>query len=167
MAVDEQSVSKGGDGWAISSESGENPALHMWHFHDSAADVNNPEMCDIVLRYNPERASDDKWLRYISYEDLKAKLSSDIGGGGSGGGEITPSQLSAVPCWGMFAWTEKTRTMGAGGCMVGRRWYTCSDGIGSGKADGLYQLRVTIYNSGVVQLAVVSDATLGQAPTTT
>lgn len=64
----------------------------MWHFHDSDADVENPEMCDIVLRYNPDRASSDKWLRYISYDDLKEKLETDIGGGGSGG-EITPDQL--------------------------------------------------------------------------
>ena len=169
LAVDEQSVSKGGDGWVLSSDGKVQPQLHMWHFHDSAADVNNPEMCDIVLRYNPERASDDKWLRYISYEDLKAKLSSDIGGGGGGGGggEVTPDQLSAIPCWGMFAWTESTRTIGPGGCMVGRKWYTCTSGIGSGKSDNLYQLRVTIAQGGGVSLAVVSDASLGQAPTTT
>ena len=67
----------------------------------------------------------------------------------------------------MFKWDEDTQTIGVGGCMVGRRWYTCTTGTGSGKADGLYQLRVTISNAGGVSLAVVSDASIGQAPTTT
>lgn len=51
--------------------------------------------------------------------------------------------------------------------MVGRKWYSCNTGIGAGKPDALYQLRVTIYQNGSVSLAVVSDATLGQNPTTT
>lgn len=91
LEFDEQSVSKGGDGWSATDLSGNIvPTVHMWHFHDSGADVNSPEMCDIVLRYNPISASSDKWLRYISYDDFKAKLSADISGGGSGsGGEIS------------------------------------------------------------------------------
>lgn len=167
LEFDEQSVSKGGDGWNETDLSGNPvPTIHMWHFHDGGADVNNPEMCDIVLRYNPERESSDKWLRYISYEDLKAKLSSDIGGGGSEGGEISADQLSAIPCWGMFAWTESTRTMGPGGCMVGRQWVNAS-GTGAGKADALYQVRCTINANGSYSCQVVNDASLGQAPTTT
>lgn len=90
LEFDEQSVSKGGDGWTETGISGNNiSSVHMWHFHDSQADVNNPEMCDVVLRYNPNPSSEDKWLRYISYEDFKSKLCADIGGGG-GGGAITP-----------------------------------------------------------------------------
>ncbi len=76
----------------------------------------------------------------------------DINTGGSGG---------------IFSWTSDTRTIGSGGCMVGRQWYTCTNGTGSGKADGLYQLRVTISTSGGVSLAVVSDALLGADPTST
>lgn len=168
LEFDEQSVSKGGDGWSATDLSGNTvPTIHMWHFHDNGADVDSPEMCDIVLRYNPLSASSDKWLRYISYDDFKAKLSADIGGGGSGsGGEISADQLSAIPSPGMFAWTEKTRNMGVGGCMVGRQWYTAS-GTGAGKGDGLYQVCVTINSSGNVNVAVVSNASLGQAPTTT
>lgn len=167
VPVDEQSISRDGDGWGISSSGGMQHPLHMWHFHDSGADVDNPEMCDIVLRYNPG-GQNAEWLRYIPYESLKLKLSADIGGGGGGGGgEITPEQLSSIPSPGMFSWTPKTRTMGPGGCMVGRKWYTCTSGIGSGKPDNLYQLRVTIASGGSVSLAVVSDASLGQAPTTT
>ena len=68
---------------------------------------------------------------------------------------------------GMFPWTSETRTIGPGGCMVGRKWYTCTTGTGSGKVDGLYQLRVTLATSGGVSLAVVSDALLGADPTST
>lgn len=46
----------------------------------------------------------------------------DFGGGGGG----------------MFKWDEDTCTIGPGGCMVGRQWYTCTKGVGSGKLDGLY-----------------------------
>lgn len=48
--------------------------------------------------------------------------------------------------------------------MVGRQWYTCTNGIGSGKLDGLYQLKVTM-NPSNATLMVVSDAPLGKAPT--
>ena len=64
----------------------------------------------------------------------------------------------------MFPWDSDTKTIGPGGCMVGRKWFSCTNGIGSDKADGLYQLRVSINNGGAY-LAVVSDATLGQTPT--
>lgn len=168
LAVDEQSVSKGGDGWAISSEGGMKPSLHMWHFHDHGADVDNPEMCDFVLRYYPEPGGDQSWLRYISWDKVKELLSSEGGGGGGGGSgeEVTPDQLSAIPCWGMFAWTEKTRTMGPGGCMVGRQWVNAS-GTGSNKADALYQVKCTINANGSYSCQVVSGVSLGQAPTTT
>lgn len=68
---------------------------------------------------------------------------------------------------GMFPWDASTAAIGAGGCMVGRKWYTASTGLGSGKGDGLYQLKVTIDGSGNVTLEVVSESTLGKAPTTT
>ena len=64
----------------------------------------------------------------------------------------------------MFAWTESTKTIGPGGCMVGRQWYTCTNGTGSGKLDGLYQLKVTMHPDNAT-LMVVSDAPLGKAPT--
>jgi hypothetical protein len=48
--------------------------------------------------------------------------------------------------------------------MVGRQWYVASN-VGSGKVDGLYQLAVEINAGGNVECTVVSDATLGQAPT--
>ena len=72
------------------------------------------------------------------------------GGGGSGGG-------------GMFAWDEDTKTIGPGGCMVGRKWYTCTTGTGSNKSDGLYQLKVVIgVNSATLE--VVSGKALGESP---
>lgn len=167
LTVDEQSVSKGGDGWGISSESGVEPALHMWHFHDHGADVENPEMCDFVLRYYPEPESDQSWLRYISWDKVKELLSSEGGGGGEGGGgEVTPDQLSSIPCWGMFMWTEKTRTIGPGGVMIGRQWVNAS-GTGSDKSDALYQVKCTINANGSYSCQVVSGVSLGQAPTTT
>ena len=63
---------------------------------------------------------------------------------------------------GMFPWDTDTRTIGGGGCMVGRRWYTAS-GTGSGKVDGLYQLKVTLTLSGAT-CEVVSGVPLGTAP---
>lgn len=68
---------------------------------------------------------------------------------------------------GMFQWTSSTQTIGAGGCMVGRKWYTCTTGTGSNKGDGLYQLKVSINSSGNVSLEVLIESTLGKAPTTT
>jgi hypothetical protein len=47
--------------------------------------------------------------------------------------------------------------------MVGRKWYTCSTGTGSGKADGLYQLKVTLSANGAA-LEVVSGVSLGTSP---
>lgn len=65
----------------------------------------------------------------------------------------------------MFKWDKDTRTMGVGGCMVGRKFYVAS-GTGSDKADGLYSVRV-VFNYGSVAVSVVNDATLGQSPTNT
>lgn len=78
-------------------------------------------------------------------------------GGGDGGG-------------GMFAWTppaagESTGTIGPGGCMVGRRFIECTNGIGSGKSVGtLYSLKITLGASLDTALEVVSNAFLGQSP---
>ena len=92
-------------------------------------------------------------VHYIDFSGLgSVGTNDDIDVGGSGG---------------IFPWTAETRTIGSGGCMVGRQWYTCTTGTGSGKVDGLYQLRVTISMSGGVSLSVVSDALLGAAPTST
>lgn len=68
---------------------------------------------------------------------------------------------------GMFKWDSEDKSIGVGGCMVGRKWYTCTSGTGSGKADGTYQLQVTIGSGGGVSLAVVMDSTIGKEPTTT
>lgn len=63
---------------------------------------------------------------------------------------------------GMFSWTAATRTIGPGGCMVGRKWYTAS-GTGSGMPDGLYQLKITLSSSGAT-CQVVSGVSLGTSP---
>ena len=104
--------------------------------------------------------------------DDDSEESSENGSGGGDGDWYPPEpvedgEITFGGGGGMFAWTSSTKTIGVGGCMVARRWYTCTTGTGDDKADGLYQLRVTISNAGGVSLAVVSDATLGQAPTTT
>lgn len=101
-------------------------------------------------------------MDYLTYQSLRGLLLDATGqaiqdaieeAGLSGGGG------------GMFKWDKETRTIGVGGCMFGRQWVTAT-GTGSGKADGLYQLRCSIANTGYTTCAVVSDATLGQAPTT-
>lgn len=68
---------------------------------------------------------------------------------------------------GMFKWDSDNKSIGVGGCMVGRKWYTCTSGTGSEKADGTYQLQVTIDTGGSVSLAVVMDSTIPKEPTTT
>lgn len=168
LNVDEQSVSKGGDGWALSSGESVMQALHMWHFHDSQADVQNPEMCDFVLRYNPTAGSSDKWLRYCSLENIESKLSSDTVQPITDVVKATLSgDLSATCDSGMFKWTPDTRTIGPGGCMVGRQWVTATGTGVAGRGDYLWSLCVTISNTGSVSAKVVSDAPLGKAPTTT
>lgn len=79
--------------------------------------------------------------------------------------EVSGGGTSSGGSCGMFAWDEESATMGPGGCMFGRQWVNAT-GTGSGKADGLYQLRCSIANTGTTTCAVVSNASLGQAPTT-
>ena len=72
-------------------------------------------------------------------------------GGGSGGG-------------GMFAWNNGT--IGAGGVLVGRKFYTiASSSNNSGTA--LYSVKVEFGSGGTVSASVVSTATIGQAPNDT
>ena len=87
----------------------------------------------------------------------------DYGGGGGGGSPGDNDDVSVGGSGGIFAWTAATRTIGTGGCMVGRKWFTCTTGTGSGKADGLYQLKVTLSASGAT-LEVVSGVSLGTSP---
>ena len=87
----------------------------------------------------------------------------DYGGGGGGGSPGDNDDVSVGGSGGIFAWTAETRTIGTGGCMVGRKWFTCSTGTGSNKADGLYQLKVTLSASGA-SLEVVTGVSLGTAP---
>lgn len=81
-------------------------------------------------------------------------------------GEIPSGGGSATG--GMFAWTppaegQTTGTMGAGGCMVGRKWYTAS-GTGSGKAVGVtYSLKITLSASSA-SAEVVSGVSVGASP---
>lgn len=81
------------------------------------------------------------------------------GGGGGGGGVAVTG--------GMFAWTppadgETTGTIGAGGCMVGRKWVTAF-GTGSGKAvNKLYSLMITLGSSPTVQ--VVDNVSISESP---
>lgn len=74
----------------------------------------------------------------------------DAGGGGGG---------TAHGSGGMFEWDEENANMGAGGCMVGRRFYVAS-GTGA-KSDGFYSLKVTITTGGSASCEVVSGASLG------
>lgn len=45
---------------------------------------------------------------------------------------------------GMFNWDPDTRTMGAGGCMVGRTWHGVA--AAGSKGDGTYLLKITLGN---------------------
>lgn len=87
----------------------------------------------------------------------------DLSGGSGGGGHSGENDDVAVGgSGGIFAWTADTRTIGAGGVMVGRQWYTAS-GTGSGKVDGLYQCRIELTASGA-SVSVVTGVALGAAP---
>lgn len=79
-------------------------------------------------------------------------------------GEI-PSGGGGSATGGMFAWTppaegQTTGTMGAGGCMVGRKWHTAT-GTGAGKAIGVtYSAKITLTASGA-SVEVVSGVSVG------
>lgn len=154
--------------------------LHLYNFHNDDGYTNTLANSDIVLR-TPYRAENIEGVRnkleYISFEDFKeiidTWISTDINNNSSLSALIQDAVENALSnvssnggSSGMFAWDEKTRTIGAGGCMVGRQWYTASN-TGSGKSDGLYSVVVTLNSSGSVFCGVVSNATLGQAPTDT
>lgn len=177
-SADEKSVALTGDALSSSMEQ-LSSEYHLNHFHDRENDLSvgqilsgsNPPVWmvndyDLLVRHRGQTNPNGKYaneLHYLCLQDLVDNLSSDTGSGGNQD-EIEPDQLSSIPVAGMFAWTESTKTIGPGGCMVGRQWYTCTNGIGSGKLDGLYQLKVSM-NPNNATLMVVSDAPLGKAPT--
>ena len=177
--ADEKSVSLTGD--ILSNSVGKlSSEFHLKHFHDRENDLSVGQIVsgdkppvwmvkdyDLLVRHRGQTSPTNNGyvneLFYICLQDLVDSLSSGTKPGG-GQDEIEPDQLSSIPVAGMFAWTESTKTIGPGGCMVGRQWYTCTNGIGSGKLDGLYQLKVTMHPDNAT-LMVVSDAPLGKAPT--
>ena len=177
-SADEKSVALTGDTLSSSIEQ-LSSEYHLNHFHDRENDLSvgqilsgeNPPIWmvddyDLLVRHRGQTNPNGEYaneLHYLCLQDLVDNLSSGTLSGGNQD-EIEPDQLSSIPVAGMFAWTESTKTIGPGGCMVGRQWYTCTNGIGSGKLDGLYQLKVTM-NPSNATLMVVSDAPLGKAPT--
>lgn len=177
-SADEKSVALTGDALSSSIEQ-LSSEYHLNHFHDRENDLSvgqilsgsNPPIWmvndyDLLVRHRGQTNPNGKYaneLHYLCLQDLVDNLSSGTSHGG-GQDEIEPDQLSSIPVAGMFAWTESTKTIGPGGCMVGRQWYTCTNGIGSGKLDGLYQLKVSM-NPSSATLMVVSNAPLGKAPT--
>ena len=178
-SADEKSVALTGDALSSSIEQ-LSSEYHLNHFHDRENDLSvgqilsgeNPPIWmvndyDLLVRHRGQTSPTNNGyaneLHYLCLQDLVDNLSSGTSHDGSQD-EIEPDQLSSIPVAGMFAWTESTKTIGPGGCMVGRQWYTCTNGIGSGKLDGLYQLKVTMH-PGNATLMVVSNAPLGQAPT--
>lgn len=72
--------------------------------------------------------------------------------GASGGEEGVQEAIAGSS--GMFAWDSKSKTMKAGGCMVGRTWVNAS-GVGE-KPDGTYWLKVTFDANGDVTATVVN-----------
>ena len=177
-SADEKSVALTGDTLSSSIEQ-LSSEYHLNHFHDRENDLSvgqilsgsNPPVWmvddyDLLVRHRGQTNPNGEYaneLHYLCLQDLVDNLSSGTSSGGNQD-EIEPDQLSSIPVAGMFAWTESTKTIGPGGCMVGRQWYTCTNGIGSGKLDGLYQLKVSM-NPSNATLMVVSDAPLGKAPT--
>ena len=179
--ADEKSVALTGDALSSSIEK-LSSEYHLNHFHDRENDLSVGQIqsgdkppvwlvkdYDLLVRHRGQTSPTNNGyvneLFYICLQDLVDSLSgNNISSGGSQDDEIEPDQLSSIPVAGMFAWTESTKTIGPGGCMVGRQWYTCTNGIGSGKLDGLYQLKVTMHPDNAT-LMVVSDAPLGKAPT--
>ena len=178
--ADEKSVSLTGD--ILSNSVGKlSSEFHLKHFHDRENDLSVGQIVsgdkppvwmvkdyDLLVRHRGQTSPTNNGyvneLFYICLQDLVDSLSGNNTSSDGGQDEIEPDQLSSIPVAGMFAWTESTKTIGPGGCMVGRQWYTCTNGIGSGKLDGLYQLKVTMHPDNAT-LVVVSDAPLGKAPT--
>lgn len=74
-------------------------------------------------------------------------------GGGSGGG--------------MFAWDESTRTIGAGGVMVGWGWVSASGTGVPGMGDGTYSVHVTFTDGGGSLAEVVAVDAAAKSPTDT
>ena len=74
-------------------------------------------------------------------------------GGGSGGG--------------MFAWDEATRTIGAGGCMVGWMWVAAGGTGVADMADGAYSVHVSFTSGGVPTAEVVAENAEAKIPTDT
>lgn len=158
IGADENTCSYGGDGARLSY-------MHLAGFYGSSHDLSGaPDNFEVLVRYTPQ-GSNTPSLFYLRKDDLASAIGG--GGGGGGGGHGGDNDDVAVGgSGGIFAWTAESRTIGPGGCMVGRKWYPCSVGIGSGKPDGDYSLKVTFSQNGV-SLEVVSGVTFGTVPTST
>ena len=136
-----------------------NMSLHLKQFYGTGRNLSTaPATFDVLARYTPSGGV--AGLYYIPRSVLEGIFGGG-GGGGSGHGG-TNDDVAVGGSGGIFAWTAATRTIGPGGCMVGRKWYTAS-GTGSGKPDGLYQLKVTLSSSGAT-CEVVSGVSLGTSP---
>lgn len=174
--VDQFSINDGTDG----ELSG---ILHLYNFHNDLGCTTTLANSHLVLRTpysSPQLSASDisyklEYMKYDTFEDIMdvmidTRISDALKDDGAINNYVDNALSGFTPSSGgssgMFAWDEKTRTIGAGGCMVGRQWYTASN-TGSGKSDGLYSVVVTLNSSGSVFCGVVSNATLGQAPTDT
>lgn len=135
-----------------------NMSLHLKQFYGTERDLSTaPGTFDVLVRYAPPGGVPG--LYYIP----RSVLAGIFGGGGDDSGHGGTNEDVAVGgSGGIFAWTAATRTIGPGGCMVGRKWYTAS-GTGSGMPDGLYQLKITLSSSGAT-CQVVSGVSLGTSP---
>lgn len=89
-------------------------------------------------------------------------------GGGGGGSEHggDNADVSVGGSGGIFSWTAATRTIGVGGVLVGRKWYSVTSETGANKQDGYYSLKVTV-NGSSVSGEVVNNVSFGVSPTDT
>lgn len=162
LSCDERSISLLSSDGDLSSQWKND--IRIWGFHSQADATAYDNSTSFIVRQGGNGLNVPTGNEYVDYINVNSfkddiiqtvadTISADLSGitGGSGG---------------MFAWTQETRTIGVGGVMIGRQWVTAT-GTGSGKQDAFYSLKCTISNSGSRSCQVVSNATLGQAPTTT
>lgn len=153
IGVDENTCSYGGDGARLSY-------MHLAGFYGSSHDLSEaPDNFEVLVRYTPQGMNTPS-LFYLKKSDLASAIGGGGGGGGGHGG--VNDDVAVGGSGGIFAWTAQSRTIGPGGCMVGRKWYNAS-GTGSNKPDGLYQLKITLSSSGA-SCQVVSGVSLGTSP---
>jgi hypothetical protein len=126
--VDNASISKGADGQLSG-------VIHMNDFHNENSNTTTMANSDIILRtpYTDDSLSGvTNKLEYMPFDDFSEMIDTwidlAIEDSLNEGGAIKDAldDLSSISdgSSGMFAWDETTRTIGAGGCMVGRQWFT-------------------------------------------